>query len=231
MALEWLFVRGELAIADRPNFTRLYDLTERVIPERIREWEADPDTARRLLSADAVRHHGVGSVADLADYHQIKVTQARPLLAALAAAGEIAEVEVEGWPGPVYADPNISIPRAVAGGALLSPFDPVVWFPPRAERLFGFRYRIEIYVPKEKRVHGYYVLPFLLDGELVGRVDLKADRSRGRLIVQGAFAEDGNDRVRVGSALATQLRAMAAWQGLEEIEVRDRGDLAEHIRL
>jgi hypothetical protein len=229
MALEWLFVRGEITIADRPNFTRLYDLTARVIPQEVREWEADPVTARRHLLRDAVRHHGVGSVADLADYHRIKATHARPLLAELAAAGEIVEVEVEGWPGPVYADPNISIPRAVNGSALLSPFDPVVWFRSRAERLFGFRYRIEIYVPKEKRVHGYYVLPFLLDGQLVGRVDLKADRSAGRLIVQGAFAEEGQDRGRVGSALATQLQLIAAWQGLNEIELRRNGDLAAHI--
>jgi hypothetical protein len=229
MALEWLFVRGEITIADRPNFTRLYDLTARVIPQEVREWEADPVTARRHLLRDAVRHHGVGSVADLADYHRIKAAHARPLLADLAAAGEIVEVEVEGWPGPVYVDPNVTIPRAVNGSALLSPFDPVVWFRSRAERLFGFRYRIEIYVPREKRVHGYYVLPFLLDGQLVGRVDLKADRSAGRLIVQGAFAEEGQDRGRVGSALATQLQLIAAWQGLNDIELRRNGDLAAHI--
>ncbi|HSJ26882.1 MAG TPA: crosslink repair DNA glycosylase YcaQ family protein [Acidimicrobiia bacterium] len=228
-ALEWLFVRGEVAIADRPNFTRLYDLTERVIAEPARACEADPHTARRVLLRDAVRHHGIGTVADLADYHRLKVTDARPVLAELAAAGEIAEVSVEGWPSPVYMDPELSVPRSISGAALLAPFDPVVWFRDRAERLFGFHYRIEIYVPRPRRVFGYYVLPFLLDGELVGRVDLKADRAGGRLLVQGAFAEQGQDRVRVGEALAEQLRSVAQWQGLTEIEIRRHGDLADHI--
>jgi uncharacterized protein len=230
-ALEWLFVKGEISIADRPNFTRLYDLTERVIPESVRTREADTATARRVLLRDAVRHHGIGTVADLADYHRLKVTDARPVLAELAAAGEIAEVAVDGWPSPVYMDPELPIPRSITGAALLAPFDPVVWFRDRAERMFGFHYRIEIYVPRPRRVFGYYVLPFLLDGELVGRVDLKADRGAGRLLVQGAFAEAGQDRVRVGSALAEQLRAVAAWQGLGEIEVRRHGDLSGHIPL
>jgi hypothetical protein len=229
LALEWLFVRGEVAIADRPNFTRLYDLTDRVIPDEIRAAELDPTTARRALLRDAVRHHGIGTVADFADYHRLKVGDARPLLAELAAAGEIVEVVVDGWPRPVYMDPDLPIPRSVDGAALLAPFDPVVWFRDRAERLFGFRYRIEIYVPRPKRVFGYYVLPFLLDGELVGRVDLKADRAAGRLLVQGAFAEEGADKIRVGEALADQLRGMAAWQNLSEIEVRPNGDLASHL--
>ena len=229
LALEWLFVRGEVAIADRPNFTRLYDLTDRVIPDEIRAAELDPTTARRALLRDAVRHHGIGTVADFADYHRLKVGDARPLLAELAAAGEIVEVVVDGWPRPVYMDPDLPIPRSVDGAALLAPFDPVVWFRDRAERLFGFRYRIEIYVPRPKRVFGYYVLPFLLDGELVGRVDLKADRAAGRLLVQGAFAEEGADKIRVGAALADQLRGMAAWQNLSEIEVRPNGDLASHL--
>jgi uncharacterized protein len=229
LALEWLFLRGEIAIADRPNFTRLYDLTERVIPEQVRSEVVDPDTARRILLRDAVRHHGIGTVADLADYHRLKVLSARPVLADLAARGEIAEVTVDGWPGPVYMDPDLAVPRSIDGAAVLAPFDPVVWFRDRAERLFDFYYRIEIYVPKEKRVHGYYVLPFLLDGEIVGRVDLKADRSAGRLLVQGAFAEEGHDRVRVGAALGAHLQELAAWQGLGEIEIRSNGDVASHI--
>jgi uncharacterized protein len=229
LALEWLFLRGEIAIADRPNFTRLYDLTERVIPEQVRSEVVDPDTARRILLRDAVRHHGIGTVADLADYHRLKVLSARPVLADLAARGEIAEVTVDGWPGPVYMDPDLAVPRSIDGAAVLAPFDPVVWFRDRAERLFDFYYRIEIYVPKEKRVHGYYVLPFLLDGEIVGRVDLKADRSAGRLLVQGAFAEEGHDRVRVGAALGPHLQELAAWQGLAEIEIRSNGDVASHI--
>lgn len=231
LALEWLFVRGEIAIADRPNFARLYDLTERVIPSDIRQTEVDEASAKRVLLRDAVRHHGIGTAADVADYHRIKVTVARPILDDLAASGEIVEVDVNGWPGPTYMDPELSVPRQIRGGALLAPFDPVVWFRDRAERLFGFRYRIEIYVPRDKRVHGYYVLPFMLDGELVARVDLKADRTAGRLVVQGAFTEEGEDRVRVGRALLEQLEAMARWQGLTEIEVRDNGDLTPHIPL
>ncbi len=231
LALEWLFVKGQIAIADRPNFTRLYDLTERVIPAEVRTAATDSATARRALLRGAVRHHGIGTVPDLADYYRLKATDARPVLADLAASGEIAEVSVDGWRGPVYMDPGLSVPRSIDGAALLAPFDPVVWFRDRAERLFGFRYRIEIYVPKEKRVYGYYVLPFLLDGEIVGRVDLKADRAAGRLLVQGAFVEPGQDRGRVGAALGEQLKAMAMWQGLGDIEVRANGDLTDHIRL
>lgn len=226
LALEWLFVRGQISIADRPNFTRMYDLTERVIPETVRGVEVDEETAQRALLRDAVRHHGIGTVADLADYHRLKITPSKAHLEALAKAGEIVEVTVDGWPSPVYMDPELSVPRSIGGGALLAPFDPVVWFRDRAERLFGFRYRIEIYTPKHKRVHGYYVLPFLLDGELVGRVDLKADRAGGRLLVQGAFAEEGHDRRRVAKALRTELESMAAWQDLGEIEVARNGDLA-----
>lgn len=226
LALEWLFVRGQISIADRPNFTRMYDLTDRVIPARVRDVDVDEVSAQRRLLRDAVRHHGIGTVADLADYHRLKITPSRAHLEALAAAGKIIEVAVEGWPSPVYMDPESSVPRSIGGGALLAPFDPVVWFRDRAERLFGFRYRIEIYTPKEKRVHGYYVLPFLLDGELVGRVDLKADRAGGRLLVRGAFAEAGQDRRRVARALRTELESMAAWQRLDEIEVAPNGDLA-----
>lgn len=231
LALEWLFVRGEIAIADRPNFTRLYDLTERVIPSDVRDAELDEIRAKRVLLRDAVRHHGIGTAADIADYHRIKVTAARPILEDLAAAGDIVEVDVDGWPAPTYMDPDLSVPRQIRGGALLAPFDPVVWYRDRAQRLFGFHYRIEIYVPREKRVHGYYVLPFMLDGELVARVDLKADRAAGRLVVQGAFAEEGEDRVRVGRALLEHLEAMARWQELAEIEIRDNGDLTPHIPL
>lgn len=230
IVLEWHFISGALTVADRPNFTRVYDLTERVIPAEVREGP-HPDTseARRALLRRAVRHHGIGSVTDLADYYRLKTTDARHLLAELAAAGDIEEVEVPGWRGPVYRDPTRSIPNRIEGRALLSPFDPVVWFRDRAERLFGFRYRIEIYVPAAKRVHGYYVLPFLLDGDLVARVDLKADRAHGRLLVRGAFVEDGVDRMRVASELAAELELMAGWLGLSAIEVGRNGDLAPSV--
>jgi uncharacterized protein YcaQ len=166
----------------------------------------------------------------VADYFRIRVPEARPLLAQLVADGELEEVAVAGWSEPALLDPAARRPRRVAARALLSPFDPVVWFRPRAERLFGFRYRIEIYVPADKRVHGYYVLPFLLDEQLVGRVDVKADRATGRLLVRGAFAEPGSATPRVAAELAGALVELASWLGLDDVAVDERGDLAPLLR-
>ncbi len=227
-ALEALFVTGRLAIHDRnKSFVTSYDLPERVLrPDVLAQPEPSEDVARKELLAIAARAHGIGTDTDLADYFRIKVTVARPLLAALVDEGRLAQVRVAGWDGPAFLDPEARKPRAVSGRALLSPFDPVVWFRPRAERLFGFHYRIEIYVPKPKRVYGYYVLPFLLDGELVGRVDLKADRQAGVLRVRGAFAESESDPIRVASELSGSLAEMAGWLGLDDVAVEDRGDLA-----
>ncbi|MGI9585286.1 MAG: winged helix-turn-helix domain-containing protein, partial [Acidimicrobiia bacterium] len=165
VALEVLFANGKLAALRTGNFTRLYDIPDRMIPKQ--ELEADPiprEEAHRILLRDSARRHGIGTVNDLADYYRLHIPTVRPLLAAMAEAGEVEEVEVPGWRGPVYMDSAATRPRAIAGTTLLSPFDPVVWNRERAERLFGFRYRIEIYVPKEKREYGYYVLPLLVDG-------------------------------------------------------------------
>ena len=231
LALEHLFRTGEVAARRRPNdFARLYDLAERVIPAAVREQPAVPEhDAKKELLVLAARHHGVGTAADLTDYHRLSHT--RTLLAELVEEGRLLATSVEGWGKPAYLHPDAVVPRRVTARALLSPFDPVVWNRDRIERLFGFRYRIEIYVPEAKRQYGYYVLPFLLGDELVARVDLKADRGTGRLLVQSAFGEPGIDRVRVADELADELTAMAEWLGLDRIEVGRRGDLAEALEL
>ena len=230
-ALEWLFTKGRITSRRTNGFNRVYDLTERVIPERLLDVApVSEEEAHRTLLLKAARHHGIGTAKDLADYHRIRVPSARPILAGLVAAGELEQVAVDGWRGPVYLHPEAASPRRAHGTALLSPFDSLVWERDRTERLFGFHYRIEIYVPGPDRVHGYYVLPFLLDGELVGRTDLKADRKSRRLLVQSAWIEPGRDRVRVAAAMADRLRMLATWLDLDEIEVRDRGDLVADLR-
>lgn len=226
IALEWLFASGRITAYRTANFTRVYDLPKRVLPASVLEAEpVSRHEAYRRLLVRSVQHHAVGTAADLADYYRLHGPSARPILAELADEGVIARVEVPGWRGPVYADPDLSVPRRVTGSALLSPFDPVVWARDRAERLFDFRYRIEIYVPKSKRVFGYYVLPYLLDGELVGRVDLKADRHAGLLRVQAAHAEPGVDARRVAAAMWSDLASMARWLGLDGIAVSGEGNL------
>src|SRR5690606_23846112 len=189
VALEALFLTGRVTTATRRNFVRLYDLTHRVLPRHV--LEVDPpevEEAQMELLRVAARSLGIGTAEDLADYHRIRMPVARPLLERLVARGDLEMVEVSGWDRPAYLDPSASAPHRVDGSALLSPFDSLFWNRPRVERIFDFLYRIEIYVPAEKRVHGYYVLPYLLDGDLVARVDLKTDRKQGVLRVRGAFA-------------------------------------------
>ncbi|MFZ4812208.1 MAG: winged helix-turn-helix domain-containing protein [Ilumatobacteraceae bacterium] len=227
VALEWLFWRGQLSARRRPtDFARVYDLTERVLPPAVlaRPTPTEHDARKELLVL-AARHHGVGTVDDLADYHRQKPHVCRPLVAELVEDGRLLSVAVDGWAKPAFLHPDAARPRRVDARALLSPFDPLVWHRDRVERLFGFRYRIEIYVPQPKRQYGYYVLPFLLGEHLVARVDLKADRARGVLMVPGAFAELGVPTVDVADALAGELWAMAGWLGLGEVSVGDRGDL------
>jgi len=226
VALEILFDHGRVAAVRRPNdFARLYDIAERVIPAEVLARPAVPEReARKELLVLAARSHGVGTIADLADYHRHK--HCKPLVAELVEEGRLVEVEVEGWKQPGYLHPDAKLPRRIEARALLSPFDPVVWYRDRAERLFGFHYRIEIYVPAPKRQFGYYVLPFLLGDELVGRVDLKADRANRTLLVQSAWGEAGIPERDVADELAVELRSMAAWLELDRVEVVGRGDLA-----
>jgi len=230
VALEALFMEGLVTSAHRPNFVRMYDLTERVIPAEHLEAEGlGREEAQSILLTRAARSLGVGTAADLADYPRIRMPQARPLLDRLVADGRLIEVEVTGWDRTAYLHPEATLPRRVEGRALLSPFDNLVWYRARVERMWDFHYRIEIYVPEPKRVHGYYVLPFLLDGDLVARVDLKTDRKAGALQVKGAFAEAGVDRARVGGELLAELESVATWLGVGDLQIADNGDLAASI--
>ncbi len=231
IALEWLFMTGRIACSHRENFTRYYDVAERVIPAQLLDGPMIEATdARKEMLRLAVRHHGIGTATDLADYYRLRMPVARPLIKELVQAGDLIEVQVAGWAKPAFMDPEAKTPRSINGAALLTPFDPVVWARDRAERLFDFRYRIEIYVPQPKRVYGYYVMPFLLDGELVARVDLKSDRQLSRLLVRGTFMEDGQTSSRVAPALAVELASMASWLELSGIDVADNGNLARELR-
>jgi uncharacterized protein len=227
VALEHLFFTGRVAAARRINFERRYDTAERVIPAEIRErpTPARADAQRELVRV-AARALGVATEPDLGDYFRLPRRDSKARVAELADAGELVPVAVEGWGAPAYVWPEARRPRRVRARALLSPFDSLIWFRQRTERLFGFHYRIEIYTPAPKRIYGYYVLPFLLGEELVARVDLKSDRARGALLVQGAFAEPGIDTDRVAGELADELRLVAGWLGLDEVIVAPNGDLA-----
>lgn len=227
---EALWSAGVLTTATRVGFARHYDLTERVLPPEVLARQVSDEEAVRELILRAAGALGVGTEPDLRDYFRLNPKQSKPAVAALVAEGELEPVEVTGWNAPAYLRAGQKVPRRDRGTALLCPFDPLVFFRPRMERLFdGFHYRIEIYTPAHKRQFGYYVWPFLLDGELVGRVDLK--RADGVLNVVGAFTEDGRDRARVAAGMSVELRSMAGWLGLDDIVVGDRGDLIPHLRV
>jgi uncharacterized protein len=224
---EWLFGIGELTTGTRRGFERLYDLPERVLPAEVLGRRVGAEEGARELIARAGAALGVATEPDLRDYYRLRPERSRQAVAELVEAGELEPVLVDGWPAPAYRHHDARMPARIIGSALLCPFDPLIWDRARTERLFGFRYRIEIYVPAHRRSHGYYVFPFLLDGELVARVDLKADRAAGVLQVPGAFAEPGIvDNSRVVAELAATLREMAEWLELDKIVVGQRGDLA-----
>ena len=230
VALEYLFWAGQVMASRRVNFERWYDLPERVLPPSVAAvaTQSVEDQQRELVRL-AARSYGVATEPDLGDYYRLPRADSKLRVAELVDSGELVPVEVVGWNAPAYLWPQARRPRRVHARALLSPFDSLIWFRERAERLFDFHYRIEIYVPAPQRVYGYYVLPFLLGERLVARVDLKSDRQAGVLRVQAAYAEPGVDRGYVAAELAAELAMTAQWLGLDGVEVTGRGDLGPEL--
>jgi uncharacterized protein YcaQ len=232
-ALDYLYLVGDLAIAGRnQQFEPVYDLAERVLPAPVLAAPVPgPFEATKELVRRAARSHGVGTVRCLTDYYRLQLQRgegqrsAQRAIDELVEDGELLPVTIEGWRRPAWLHRDAAQPRTVDARALLSPFDPVVWERERTEHVFDFHYRIEIYVPEAKRRFGYYVLPFLLGDRIVGRVDLKADRKAGALLVKAAYAEPGAPP-ETAPELAEELRDLARWLALETIEVHPRGDLA-----
>ncbi len=232
-ALEYLFFAGRVCAARRVNFERLYDLPERVLPPQVLDAPTpSQEKAQRQLILIAAKRLGVATEPDLGDYFRLPRSESKARVAELVEDGSLLPVQVEDWRQPAYlpAERPAGTRRAASARALLTPFDSLVWARERTERLFDFRYRIEIYVPAPKRVYGYYVLPFLLGDRLVARADLKSDRQAGVLRVRAAFAEPHADPGHVAAELADELRLLSAWLGLGGVSVARKGDLAAALR-
>lgn len=231
LAVETLFDQGRLTTHSRQGFERIYDLPERVIPADILNLPTptEADTFRTLIIY-AAKALGVATEIDLRDYFRLPIAEARQALAEAVEEGALLPVSVEGWKQQAYLHRDAALPRNAGGTALLSPFDPIVWNRPRAERLFNFHYRIELYTPAEKRKFGYYVLPFLHGNSLSARVCLKADRAAGQLAVNAAHLEDGADPATVAPALAEELKSMAGWLGLQGCRIARKGNLSVALR-
>ena len=231
--LEWLFWTGVVTTAQRRNFERLYDFTERVVPAAILSAPPlDNDEAQRRLMVIAAQALGVATLRDLRDYFRLPAAHASARLAELVESGVLKSVLVDGWKQQAYVHAEARCPRSVDVCALLSPFDSLIWERQRTERLFDFHFRLEIYTPAQKRLHGYYVLPLLLGDRLVARVDLKAERQLGCLQVRGGSVEEGIAVGRVVTPLAKKLEQLAEWLGLERVVVMSRrGELMRALRV
>ena len=224
VALEYLFLTGELMSRGRgSDFARIYDTPERVLPQRVIDapTPSEHDARKQLLLRSAIAQ-GVATASDLADYYRQKLATVKPLITELVEEGELREVSVDGWTEKAFVHRNAKLPKQLHATALLSPFDSLVWCRPRNERLFDFHYRIEIYTPKEKRKFGYYVLPFMVNGEMMGRVDLKADRANSALLAYSVHTEKGVKRSSINDALNTELHAMANWLQLDQVQIGRR---------
>ena len=224
VALEYLFLTGQLMSRGRgSDFARIYDTPERVLPQRIIDAPTPSEhVARKQLLVRSAIAQGVATTSDLADYYRQKLATVKPLIAELVEEGELHTVAVDGWTEKAFVHRNAKLPKQLHATALLSPFDSLVWCRPRNERLFDFHYRIEIYTPKEKRKFGYYVLPFMMNSEMVGRVDLKADRANGALLAHSVHTEKGVKRSAINEALNAELDVMATWLGLEQVQIGRR---------
>ena len=223
-ALEYLFLTGQLMSRGRgTDFARIYDTPDRVLPKKVLDapTPTEHDARKQLLVRSAIAQ-GVVAATDLADYYRQKLASVKPLITELLEEGELREVAVDGWAEKAFVHRSAKLPKQLHATALLSPFDSLVWCRPRNERLFDFHYRIEIYTPKEKRKFGYYVLPFMMNGQMVGRVDLKSDRANSKLLVHSVHTEKGTKRTMINDALDNELRAMALWLGLDKV-VNSRG--------
>ncbi|MBI30983.1 MAG: cytoplasmic protein [Actinobacteria bacterium] len=230
IALEWLFWIGRVSVSHRHNFTRYYDLSERVLSSEVLKESLSEVEAQTELIRRAAGHLGVGTAEDLVDYFRLPKLEGKERIRELVENNELLEVEVEGWDRSGYIQMGTKFKTANSKSVLLSPFDPLIWFRPRVERMFQFKYRLEIYVPAKKRVHGYYVLPFLHNNDLCARVDVRADNKNGVLHVPAAHAEIPNMEPGVVESLATELESLAFWRNLKQVKVGQRGNLARQLK-
>lgn len=229
-ALDYHFATGALVVSDRlPNFQRVYDLPSRIIPQQHLSRRMDKQDAQRELLLRAASALGVATLQDFADYFRMALRDAAASLEDLVAAGDVMPIRVEGWEQQAYLSSDARLPRQIAGESLLSPFDPVVWFRPRALRLFDFHYRIEIYVPAAKRKWGYYVLPFRVGDQIVARVDLKADRQNSKLLVLAVHEETHIEQGACIESLARELSRLQSWLHFDETCVAPRNAIGKRL--